>query len=62
MSDEPKKGETRPYELSEFAKKWNIPSIKARIILEQKGPSRPNCDAEAERFKKAMNRNRGKGY
>jgi hypothetical protein len=62
MTDESDKHISVPYELSEFARKWNIPSANARVILEQKGPSRINCDAEAQRYKKSVNKNLGKGF
>ena len=48
-----------PYTLEEFARKWNIPEIRAKKILDQDGPSRLNCDATAARYKRSMKGRRG---
>lgn len=43
---------TQPYEVRYFAKKWGLPLGQTREVIEQFGPSRKACNAEADRITK----------
>ena len=47
--DRAKVSASKPYEVSDFAKKHGLAAEQAREIIEKDGPSREDCDAPAER-------------